>query len=165
MVIIAGTSMNALKKLTLVFTMHIAMTPMEVSNVNVKPIGFYELVILNVGQMYVPMVIMDTECIASKCLIMQNARNVFTAHYMAIKSLVLHRSIIGRTNLVHHLVRMFRACILQKNNLSYMIAKIVLRMIDAKIIFVKWDMVMTVHLQPIPISLKGLKGMFAKEKL
>ena len=46
-----------------------------------------------------------------------------------------------------------------------MIAKIILRMIDAKIIFVKWDMVMTVHLQPIPISLKGLKGMFAKEKL
>ena len=52
-----------------------------------------------------------------------------------------------------------------KNNLSYMIAKIILRMIDAKIIFVKWDMVMTVHLQPIPISLKGLKGMFAKAKL
>ena len=109
MVIIAGTSMNALKKLTLVFTMHIAMTPMEVSNVNVKRIGFYELVILNVGQMYVLMVIMDTECIASKCLIMLNARNVFTANYMAITS-----PINFPDHLVHHLVRMFRACISQK---------------------------------------------------
>merc|ERR1719394_148537 len=47
---------------------------MVVLNVNVKRIGFYELMIPNVDQMYVLMVIMDMECIASKCLIMLNAR-------------------------------------------------------------------------------------------
>ena len=39
------------------------------------------------------------------------------------------------------------------------------RMIDAKTIFVKWDMLMTDRLQPILLNFKALKGMFAKEKI
>ena len=81
MVIIAGTSMSALKRVTIVFIMPIATILMVVLNVNVKRIGFYELMIPNVDQMYVLMVIMDMECIASKCLIMLNARN-FISQYI-----------------------------------------------------------------------------------
>ena len=77
MVIIAGTLMNALKRVTIVFTMPIAMIPMVVLNVNVKRIGFYEQMIPNVDQMYVRMVIMGMECIVSKCPIMLNARKIF----------------------------------------------------------------------------------------
>ena len=77
MVIIAGTLMNALKIVTTVSTMPIAMIPMVVLNVNVKRIGFYEPMIPNVDQMYVLMVIMDMECIVSKCPIMLNARKFF----------------------------------------------------------------------------------------
>ena len=84
MVIIAGTLMNALKIVTTVSTMPIAMIPMVVLNVNVKRIGFYEQMIPNVDQMYALMVIMDMECIVNKCLIMLNARNCFQIHFRSV---------------------------------------------------------------------------------
>ena len=152
MVIIAGTLMNALKRVTTVFTMPIAMIPMVVLNVNVKRIGFYEPMIPNVDQMYALMVIMDMECIVNKCLIMLNARKCFQIHFWSVVNRSIFFWSITWTELSE-----FISC--------KIIVGTFVRMIDAKTIFVKWDMLMTDRLQPILLNFKALKGMFAKEKI